>query len=251
MSVVKGSRQDNLVIDHRRRGHRLRSILYLIILITIVSAGGYLGGYYDSRSQIQQLSVQKQFLEHNLSQAEETILNLSQRVSVLEKGGEVDRKAAESFRQTVRELNADVARLEQEVGFYKGIMAPGSTDRGLRVSKIDIQAAESPQRFRYAIMLTQVVDNSAHIEGQAAINIVGQIDGKTTVLPLRDVDSTIDGLGIKFRFRYFQEVKGELTLPDGFVPEQMQVVLQSSGNKPQRVEETQQWFMQGETHVQQ
>ena len=206
MSVVKGSRQDNLVIDHRRRGHRLRSILYLIILIAIVSAGGYLGGYYDSRSQIQQLSVQKQFLEHNLSQAEETILNLSQRVSVLEKGGEVDRKAAESFRQTVRELNADVARLEQEVGFYKGIMAPGS---------------------------------------------VGQIDGKTTVLPLRDVDSTIDGLGIKFRFRYFQEVKGELTLPDGFVPEQMQVVLQSSGNKPQRVEETQQWFMQGETHVQQ
>ena len=96
MSVVKGSRQDNLVIDHRRRGHRLRSILYLIILIAIVSAGGYLGGYYDSRSQIQQLSVQKQFLEHNLSQAEETILNLSQRVSVLEKGGEVDRKDRKS-----------------------------------------------------------------------------------------------------------------------------------------------------------
>jgi|AZIK01.1.fsa_nt_gi outer membrane murein-binding lipoprotein Lpp len=251
MSIVKGSRQDELVIEHRRIGHRLRSSLYLIMIIAIVSVGGYLGGYYDSRSQLQQLSVQKQFLEHNLSQAEETIQNLSQRVSVLEKGGEVDRKAAESFRQTVRELNAEVARLEQEVGFYKGIMAPGSADRGLRISKIDIQAAESPQNFRYTIMLTQVVDNSAHIEGQAAINIVGQIDGKTSVLPLRDIDSSIDDLGIKFRFRYFQEIKGELTLPDGFVPEQMQVVLQSSGNQPQRVEETQRWFILGETHVQQ
>merc|ERR1712000_635116 len=47
-------------------------------------------------------------------------------VNAMEKGGEVDRKATEGIRQTVKELKAQIATLEEEVAFYKGIMAPSS-----------------------------------------------------------------------------------------------------------------------------
>lgn len=120
-------------------------------------------------------------------------------------------------------------------------MAPGGNDKGLRVSKIDIIPEEAANRFRYSIMLTQVSDNSSYISGLAAVNIVGLQDGERVILPLRDLDSEVTELGVKFRFRYFQEFGGTLTLPSKFVPEQVQVVSQSTGSKAQRVEQTVNW----------
>jgi len=158
----------------------------------------------------------------------------------------VDRRAADDFRETVRQLSDEVARLEQDVAFYKGIMAPGSGDKGLRVSKIDIVPGDRPDQYTYSVMLTQVVDNSSYIQGQAAVNVVGVRDGEKVVLPLRDLDAEVDGLGIVFRFRYFQEIKGTMTVPANFIPEQVQVVLQSQGSNSQRVEETRLWSSEGE-----
>ncbi|HUH57211.1 MAG TPA: DUF6776 family protein, partial [Pseudomonadales bacterium] len=203
--------------------------------------GGYYAGVFNSVADIQSLSLQRDTLQENLADAEQTISSMSQRVSILEKGGEVDRKATEGIRQTVIELKSQIATLEEEVSFYKGIMAPGGNDKGLRVSKIDIIPEEAANRFRYSIMLTQVSDNSSYISGLAAVNIVGLQDGERVILPLRDLDSEVTELGVKFRFRYFQEFGGTLTLPSKFVPEQVQVVSQSTGSKAQRVEQTVNW----------
>ncbi len=192
-------------------------------------------------SRIQQLTQERDSLRSELQTAERSIASFTQRVNVLEKGGEVDRKATEGIRQTVKELKAQISTLEEEVAFYKGIMAPSSNDRGLRVSKIDIAALENAGSFRYSIMLTQVADNSSYISGLAAVNFVGLRNGERVILPLRDLDSSVTDLGVKFRFRYFQEISGELQLPEQFVPEQVQVVLQSTGGKAQRVEQTIDW----------
>ena len=241
MAVVKGSQQERLVIRQYQPWERFRRAVYFLLLIALVGVGGYYGGLYDSMSRIQQLTLERDSLSSELQAAERSIATLTQRVNVLEKGGEVDRKATEGIRQTVKELKAQISTLEEEVSFYKGIMAPSSNDRGLRVSKIDITALENAGSFRYSIMLTQVADNSSYISGLAAVNFVGLRNGGRVILPLRDLDSSVTDLGVKFRFRYFQEISGELTLPEQFVPEQVQVVLQSTGGKAQRVEQTIDW----------
>ena len=242
MAVVKGSHQENLIIRQYRPWERFRRTMYLLIFIVIVGVGGYFGGIYGSTNQIKQLSGERDKLNDALVEANQTINTLTQRVNVLEKGGEVDRKATEGIRQTVKELKAQIATLEEEVAFYKGIMAPSSNDKGLRVSKVDILPVEEvDNRFRYSIMLTQVADNSSYISGLAAVNFIGVRNGEKVILPLRDLDENIKDLGVKFRFRYFQEVAGDIVLPRGFVPEQVQVVLQSTGSKAQRVEQTIEW----------
>ena len=90
-------------------------------------------------------------------------------------------------------------------------------------------------------MMTQVADNSSYIKGLAAVNFVGREGGKRKIIPLRELDDQVNELGVKFSFRYFQEVAGEVSLPANFKVEQVQVVLQSSGSKAQRVEETIEW----------
>jgi len=242
MTVVKGSRQEDLVIRQYRPWDRFRKTFYSVIFIGIVGAAGYFGGIYNSTSQIKRLSHERDTLNDALMEANQTINTLTQRVNVLEKGGDIDRKATEGIRQTVKELKGQISTLEEEVAFYKGIMAPSSNDKGLRVSKVDILPVQDVEgRYRYSIMMTQVADNSSYISGLAAVNFIGLRNGEKVILPLRDLDENISDLGVKFRFRYFQEVAGDIALPQGFVPEQVQVVLQSTGAKAQRVEQTVEW----------
>ena len=245
MAVVEGSVQDELVIVRRAKGYRFRRAFWLAILILITAGGGYLYGYFDSYTQMKVLKEENGYLKDGLRTSEKTIEDLSQRVAVLEKGGEVDRQAADGFRETVKSLKDQVSVLEQEVAFYKGIMAPGSADKGLRISRIDLDAINANQ-YSYAVMMTQVVDNTNYVQGEVAVNVIGLRSGEQEVIALRDLDDNINELGIPFRFRYFQELKGVLNLPEGFIPQQLQVVMQSRGQNSQRVEETRNWNSEGE-----
>lgn len=240
MAVVKGSQQERLVIRTYQPWEQFRKTLYLVLFIIAVGVAGYFGGQYDSMSTISEVTQARNTLQVALRDAERTIAHLTQRVGVLEKGGEVDRQATEGIRQTVKDLKAQIATLEEEVTFYKGIMAPSANDKGLRVSKVEILPQDGG-KFRYSIMMTQVADNSSYISGLAAVNFIGMRNGDKVILPLRDLDSSVTELGVKFRFRYFQDVSGDIQLPEGFVPEQVQVVLQSTGGKAQRVEQTIDW----------
>ncbi len=90
-------------------------------------------------------------------------------------------------------------------------------------------------------MLTQVGDNKNFIKGFAGVNVIGTLDDKKVIYPLKDLSLEIKSLDIKFRYRYFQDIKGELTIPKGFTPEQVQVLAQASGNKAQRAEQLFPW----------
>jgi hypothetical protein len=242
MAVVKGSKQERLSLVRYDPWHQFWRRVYFLLFTTLVAAGCFFGGQYASLEQVYALGAERDQLQAQIMSADQKILGFRQRVAVLEKGGEVDRQSAEGIRQTVKELKVQIATLEEEVSFYKGIMAPSGQDKGLRISKVDIQPLDQPNTFRYRIMMTQVADNTSYIKGLTAVNFVGLENGKRKIIPLRDLDSKVDDLGLKFSFRYFQELGGEIFVPANFNIEQVQVVLQSTGSKAQRVEETIEWL---------
>lgn len=241
MAVVKGSKQERLSLVRYDPWQRFWRGVYLLLFVVAVAVGCFYGGQYASLEERQTLVLERNQLQEQIAAADQEIRTFRQRVGVLEKGGEVDRQATEGIRQTVKELKAQVAILEEEVSFYKGIMAPSGKDKGLRISKMNIQPLDQANKFRYSIMMTQVADNSSYIKGLAAVNFVGKENGKRKIIPLRELDEQINELGVRFNFRYFQEVSGEVSMPANFKVEQVQVVLQSSGSKAQRVEETIDW----------
>ncbi len=241
MAVVIGSKQERLSLVRYDPWHRFWRGFYFLIFTALVAGGCFFGGQYASLNELSAVGDERDQLQEQIVATDKEIRSFRQRVGVLEKGGEVDRQAAEGIRQTVKELKIQVATLEEEVIFYKGIMAPSGQDKGLRISKIIIQPLEKMSMYRYSIMMTQVADNTSYIKGLAAVNFVGIEEGKRKIIPLRELDQKINELGVKFSFRYFQEIAGEVTMPASFKVEQVQVVLQSSGSKAQRVEETIEW----------
>ena len=107
------------------------------------------------------------------------------------------------------------------------------------------------------MLLTQIVDKHDYVQGGVQISLLGrnesrnesrndgQVDGQEETFQLSELD--LDKTeAIKFRFRYFQNIVGEVQLPEGFIPRKVVVVVQSSGTNAQRLEKKFDWLLKGE-----
>ena len=240
MAVVKGSTQHKLVIRQDRPGEQTRGRLIVSGLVLVAAVSGFGLGWLSGGDALEATTTERDQFRQSLTEREMTISDLAQKVGILEKGGEVDRQAANEVRETIRALKTQVAGLEEEVTFYKGIMVPGDKAAGLQIGKVAITPI-AEQQYRYAVTMTQIAERGRFVSGTLSLNVIGQEADKSRVLSLTDLDSSVPAAGSRFRFRYFQELKGIMTLPPGFEPQRVEVVLKTSGKKPQRVEQTIDW----------
>ncbi|MDG9667196.1 hypothetical protein ONV78_05555 [Hahella sp. CR1] len=231
---------EKLVVVPYRPGETLkkRALAWLAIIISIT--GGIAMGWYFSDLRKEKLGSKNQELNRMLVIAERRATELAQQVANLERGKAIDQAASTDVLKTIRDLESANLQLREDIAFYKNIMAPSDEDTGLQVQRMEIRPTRENRRFQYKLVLTQVADNKTYIQGVVAVNLIGVKGGEKEILPLRDVDGA-EELGVKFRFRYFQDLTGEMELPEGFVPEQIQVVAQSTGKKATKIERTFDW----------
>jgi hypothetical protein len=82
------------------------------------------------------------------------------------------------------------------------------------------------------------------VQGGVQISLLGQNGGQDKTFQISELDRD-KADAIKFRFRYFQNINGELQLPEGFVPREVMIVAQSSGSNAQRLEKKFDWPLNG------
>ncbi|MEH6348079.1 MAG: DUF6776 family protein [Bermanella sp.] len=239
--TVKGSKQDKLVVVSYDPWSQFWRRLLLLILVVVLGGASYVYGRLESREIQAKAIAERDQLLGDLKVAQEKVASFGNRVSYLEKSGDVGRISTESLRQNMVDLHEQIATLQEEVAFYKGIMAPSTRKHDLRIQKMEIVKALEKNRFRYKLVVTQVGTNQTYISGLAALNVKGIENGKQKIYGLRDISDDVQDYGIKFKFRYFQEIAGDLVLPVGFTPELVEVVLQSKGTKAGRVTQTTPW----------
>lgn len=228
------------VVRHRPWRNGTLWIAGIVILLLAVF-GAYRYGLQSGGTARDTYELERKELRAALSEAEKDQEALRLRVATLERGSLVDQQSNESTRQVIRDLTDQIARLEEEVALYQGIMSPSTGDEGLRVQEVTLEPTSSERRYRYNLMLTQAGNNDQYLQGFVGVNLVGTRAGERVALPLKDVSDDIDDVDIKFRYRYFQDIKGDLVLPEGFIPDQLQVVAQAVGSRSARVEATYNW----------
>ncbi|WP_114416648.1 DUF6776 family protein [Marinospirillum perlucidum] len=224
---------------------RLIARVVVIALMLALAFGGYYYGRWSVLSERGTAIIERDELKDLAREQEEELAELRRRVLVTESSNAVDRRAYEEVQQTVLNLNARIAQLENELHFYQRVMAPEKVDQGLRIDSFDLEPINDSGAYNYQLVITQVTDNNTFIEGRALVSIIGK-RGRTqnVTLPLKDVSSDVDDLSIRFRFRFFQNVAGQLELPEDFEPEKVQVILQSTGRKAMRIEQEFDWSTQ-------
>jgi len=232
--------EEYVVIRHRP-GYRLRRTLILLAFSITAAVLGYATGMAQGGFRYSIAEESRDRLEKQVEQLRDQNREASQQLVNLERGRTIDAQALNQARRTIVSLETQIASLKADLTFYKNIMAPSETSKGLQVDRLAMQSARQDGAYNFKLVLTQIGDNKSYISGVVAVNVIGIRNEAKEVIALRDLSDDIDDLGVRFRFRYFQDIEGLLRVPDGFEPLELQVVARAEGSKSSQAERTFDW----------
>jgi len=178
----------------------------------------------------EELEKQNQFLRHELDLMAEQNTRAQARVAVLERETEVVRKANRLLREEEAARQAETNRLQAELDFYSRLAGTGGEQTGLAVYQVELTRTESPQVFRFILTLTQNIRRASIVSGKASLDVEGTMENRPVTLYWAQLTegTVIDNT---FRFKYFQQLEGYLTLPESFSPDRLVVSLDVKGQR--------------------
>ncbi len=177
----------------------------------------------DAREERDTLLIQMDDMNSQMSFLQQELINTEQ-------ASAVDRQALEEVQDTILNFRETIAQLEEDVLYYKQIMSPENNETGLMIGQLDLVNMNDAGRVRYRLELRQVGNNDNIISGYANVNILGSQNRQEISMPLRSVAVDEDQLDIRLQFRYFQNIQGELLLPERFEPLGVQIIAVDEGN---------------------
>jgi len=89
-----------------------------------------------------------------------------------------------------------------------------------------------------------LANNENVISGYANVNILGMQESSEVSFPLRSIAVDENQLDIRLQFRYFQNIEGELIIPENFVPETVQILAVAQGENAKTVQKNFVWLVE-------
>ena len=175
--------------------------------------GGFELGRRTAGYSIVNAVVEKMELQRRNRQLDEENRALQRRVATAELGQRVDRQAQSDAQRMMSELQAETSRQQQELQFYRGLVARQFGAGTLRVQELRVRAEEE-HRYRVLITLVQAATRQAVANGTVTLMIEGA-QGKTLTLAEVEPDQRRE---LPFSLRFFQQIEVLINLPPDFEP---------------------------------
>ena len=205
-------------------------------LIVIVLSAAYLG--YRAGNEMHDVQADEiSRLEHSLQNLRDENEKLTRNLNVQRVELEVQRLAAQRSQSTIQQGIEREAGLREELAFYQKVMAPELKEQGFAIEGFNVEALKSERFYHFDLVLMQQSRLKNVIKGNLDVTISGSLDGKPksydliALMPDRDK-------ALAFSFKYFQVLEGQLSIPQGFVPEKVTIHAQVFQFKKKRGELT-------------
>jgi hypothetical protein len=243
MTAVKGNKPTRLMVVPYRPYARLLMRTGFVLATLLVVAVSYFVGKHHGVGLQKSAIAERDSLRIELLSKNAEIEGLSQQVANLKLASEVDKASSEGVRNEVITLKSQIAALEEDISFYRGLMAPTENRRGLTIGSVDVIATGVPRRYSFKIVVQQLATNHQVLNGSLRANVVGYEGGQARSIPLKDLSSDISDEAIRLRFKYFQNIEGQMELPEDFEPERIELVASSTGRDGVSVEKKFGWLV--------
>ena len=221
-------------------GRARRRRVFGLLLVLCIPLAFYAGSWWQHYTQ-PAVTVGQPVESERDEQLLRDLEELRQRVAVLSSAEKLSQQANEQSRLSIKLLEEQIYKQQQDLAFYKGVLAPATRREGLRIKTFEVQATDSPGLFRYKILLSRVGKSDKPLQGQLRVTVTGQRAGKEVALELaaltEGLADALPGQAIPFAFKHFQAIPeagrfAELRLPEGFVPREVKVAAEVQGEKP-------------------
>lgn len=177
-----------------------------------------------------QLQEEVDFLAGELDAVKERMVRLEARNTVLERESDVLRQANRMLREQESARQAEIAQQQSDLDFFRRLAGTGGSQSGLDVYDVELLPTGSAQVFQFLFTLTQNIRRASIVSGRVRIDVEGTLDDRPVTLYWSRV-SDGDTPEPSFSFKYFQQLEGYLTLPEGFDPTRLKLTLEAEGRR--------------------
>ena len=175
-------------------------------------------GVWHAHHLKQQVAEQRQQLQDLYQQIEQ----FEYQRNVLQVELDIEKSSNQTLQAQLGELQEENYNLRENVAFYQKIMAPELQQSGVVIESLAVSKNPAERHYHFSLALLQVEQRRELVEGEIAIQLVGLIDGKEQRFNLLDL-ANIGDSEHNFIMRYFTLYEGDFLLPEGLVPERIEV----------------------------
>jgi hypothetical protein len=166
---------------------------------------------------------------------------LREKNAMLEQSTRVNKAAYNNVDSNIKELQNEILELKQQVSFYQGIVAPSESASGLSIAELEFRSIGESGGYHYKLVLSQTRQKVQLVKGKGHIYINGLLDGAEKQLNVSLLTKTKKERELTLRFKYFQNIEGDVVLPKGFIPSGVLIDLRPSGKGYSRVKKNYDW----------
>lgn len=164
-----------------------------------------------------------------LAALREEVSELRQEGSVLERSRQIERETNKALQTQLKDAQDERLALVKEATYLKRLIKEGGKG-AVRVHDLILASGEAPQSVRYRFTVSQLIPDSGETTGRVSLRVAGSQEGKDRELDMEQLAGA-DPSELNMRFDHFQSFQGELTLPDGFEPRLLTVIITPEGDR--------------------
>jgi hypothetical protein len=171
------------------------------------------------------------------------VSKLRQESSVLERSRQIERETNKALQSQLKDAQDERLALLKEGTYLKRLIREGGKG-AVSVHDLVLVAGEKPGVVRYSFVVTQLIPDFGETEGRVSLGVAGLLNGKERMLGLEELPGA-SPKELSMHFDQMQSFRGELTLPDGFVPGSLKVTITPEGGRLTGNSETFPWVVEG------
>ena len=223
-----------------RQHQPLKIWLGVAVLLTLMLVFFKIGEKYQAM-QLDLLQLERETLKSRIAELETRNQNLLQKNAQLCGISKIEREAYEQANQNLVKMEQELLAQKEELIFYRGIVSPNDSELAVNLQSFEMRKKNNSNQYSYKMILTKNGKSPKKLQGSTTIAIRGESDGNVSELVLTDLALESQAANTNFAFRYFQVFEGDVTLPDGFEPFEVEIAINVTTKKVKSFSETISW----------
>ena len=200
----------------------------------------YLGETYQAH-ELNRLQLERETLLNRIADLESRNHFLVQKNAHLERSSKIERDAYQLANQELARLQQELLAQKEELIFYQGIVSPKDAALGVNLQSFEVRKKNSQNQYSYKMVLTKSGKSTKKVKGGASVLIRGETGDGVNEFKISDLALEKSPKATKFSFRYFQVFEGDIALPEGFVPFEVEIGIKPTTKKVKSFSETISW----------
>jgi len=210
--------------------------LGVVVIIGVFLVGSMFGGKWLESESIKAIQENK-VLRRQVDSLEVEKIEFQRKVLMMESSSKIDRFVVDDSQKRMQMLDAEVAKLKDELAFYRKIIEPTVNNVALVIPTLRV--FKNPE-LNFRLGLSKGTKTKEVVKGKAYFTFTGTVNGEYQSIELEDVDARRQP-AIDFQFKRFQLLSASMKWPEGFKPETVELRLILKGKRAKEIKKSWQW----------